>query len=137
MTFMHFGTKMQKKISTCSISEYPIKRYKILTPSEFPSYDKWSNFSLASNYPGPFSPDLWTELITKKIDFDLILAAGYPYDHILPAYLASKKWHIPIILIPFIHEEFPELHLTGFRLNILSNSDVVIALSNSEKKNIN
>ena len=74
------------------------------------------------------------ELLSKKIDFDLIIASGYPYDHILPAFFASKKWNVPLILIPFIHGEFPELHLTGFRLNILKNSNVITVLSDSEKK---
>lgn len=129
-----FWNKNAEKILEDPINEYPIKRFEILTPSEFPPYDKWRDFPLASNYPGPFSPDLWIELVTEKIDFDLIIGAGYPYDHILPAFFASKKWNIPLILIPFVHSEFPELHLTGFRLNILKNSDAITVLSNSEKK---
>jgi len=64
----------------------------------------------------------------------LILTTALPYDQILAAFLSAKKWKIPIIIIPLIDKEFPELYLNAVKLHILKNSDAIIALSNSEKK---
>jgi len=122
------------KITEDSATNYIIKRYDFLTPSEI-KFDKNSlTIPLINNYPGPFSPKLWNDLVLKKIDYDLIYVTSFPYDHIIPAYIAAKKWKIPIIITPLIHQEFPELYLTSMRLTILNNSDAIFVLSKSEKK---
>lgn len=132
-----FWNKNASKISNFTSYDYPIVRYEILTPSEIKfDDDNLLKLPLILNYPGPFLPDMWKDLITTKIDFDLIFTTAYPYDHIIPAYVASKKWKIPLIVLPLMHEEFPELYSTGLRLTMLSNSDAIVVLSESEKKNL-
>ena len=128
-----FWDKNAKKIKSDDSINYEIKRFDFLVPSQITRDDNLQNFPIPSNYPGPFSPKLWTELVLKKIDYDLIYVSSFPYDHILPAYVAAKKWNIPIIITPLIHQEFPELYFNAIRLTILNNSDGVFVISNSEK----
>lgn len=114
---------------------YEIKRYDFLIPSEI-KFDPESKFFFDRDHPGPFSLTLWSDLVCNKIDFDLIIIVGFPHDHIIPAYVAAKKWKLPLITIPLIHQEFPELYLTALRLTILNNSDRVFVMSESEKKKL-
>jgi len=128
-----FWDKNAKKIKSDNPINYEIKRFDFLVPSQIAHDDNLQNFPVPSNYPGPFSPKMWTELVLKKTDYDLIYATSFPYDHILPAYVAARKWNIPIIITPLIHQEFPELYFTATRLTILNNSDGIFVISNSEK----
>ena len=128
-----FWDKNAKKIKSDNSINYEIKRFDFLVPSQIAHDDNLQNFPIPSNYPGPFSPKMWTELVLKKIDYDLIYVSSFPYDHILPAYVAAKKWNIPIIITPLTHQEFPELYFTAIRLTILNNSDGIFVISNSEK----
>ena len=114
--------------------KYPIKRFEVVTPVQLKHGKDLEMFYYASSHPGPFSPSLWTELVTKKIDFDLIITASFPYDHVLPAYAASKKWNIPIIIYPMIHQEFIELFLNSIKLTLLENSNAIVVNTLSEKK---
>jgi len=114
--------------------EYPVKRFEVLIPSKIKNDDNLKMFSLLSNYPGPLMPDLWKALLAKKLEYDLIIVTAFPYDHVIPAYVAATKWKIPIISIPLIHDEFPELFLTGMRLSLLSTSNRILVLSQNEKK---
>ncbi|MDH3766784.1 MAG: glycosyltransferase family 4 protein, partial [Nitrosopumilus sp.] len=128
-----FWDKNAKKIKSDNSINYEIKRFDFLVPSQIAHDDSLQNFPIPSNYPGPFSPKMWTKLVLKKIDYDLIYVSSFPYDHILPAYVAAKKWNIPIIITPLTHQEFPELYFTAIRLTILNNSDGIFVISNSEK----
>ena len=129
-----FWDKNGKKITSDTTQNYEIKRYDFLTPTEIGFEEKLNDFPFATSYPGPFSPAMWNDLVLKKIDFDLIYATAFPYDHIIPAYVASKKWKIPIIITPLIHQEYPELYLTAMRLTMLNNSDGIFVISESERK---
>jgi glycosyltransferase involved in cell wall biosynthesis len=117
-----------------NLFNYTVKRFRITTPTEIKFDDKINSFYIVANHPGPFCPDLWQELVFKKIDFDLIIAASYPYDHIIPAYVASKKWNIPLIIYPMIHQEFVDLFLNSIKLTMLENADAIIVNTLSEKK---
>jgi glycosyltransferase involved in cell wall biosynthesis len=112
---------------------YPVKYFDILTPSEIKNSKYLQLFPLLSNYPGPLMPNLWLELLTKELKFDLIITIAFPYDQVVPSFIAAKKWGIPIIAIPLIHEEFPELFLTGMRLSLLTLANSIFVLSNHEK----
>ncbi len=109
-----------------------VKRFDFISLKEIPNSVS-DGLTFATSYPGPFSVSLWKKLVVSKIDFDLIVASAFPYDHILPAFVASKKWKIPLITIPLIHEKFPSLYLNGFRLSLLENSDSVLVLTDREK----
>lgn len=122
-----------EKITTNEIPNYPVKRFDFLLPDEIKSDENFEKFSLSSNYPGPFSPSLWNALITKRPNYDLIFVTAFPYDHSIPAFISAKKWKIPIIIMPLLHQEFPELYLTAFRLAMIDNSDSIFVLSKSEK----
>jgi glycosyltransferase involved in cell wall biosynthesis len=113
---------------------YPLKRFKITTPTDIKFDKDIESFYIASSHPGPFCPGLWQELVFKKIDYDLIIAASYPYDHIIPAYVAAKKWKIPLIIYPMIHQEFVDLFLNSIKLTMLENADAIIVNTLSEKK---
>ena len=76
---------------------------------------------------------MWNSLLKLQDDFDLIIASSFPYDHMIPAFLAAKKKNIPIIIIPHIHLEFPHLHFTAPKLAILENSDVIVVNTREEK----
>ena len=129
-----FWNKDAKKIHQYDSDNYPVKRFDLLTPSEI-NWDKYSQtFPWALSQPGPFSPKLWEELIINKIDYDLIFASSFPYDHILPAYVASKKWKIPIIIMPLIHSEDPEAFFSPTKLSMLYYSDGISVNTNYEKK---
>ncbi|MDH3825593.1 MAG: hypothetical protein OES14_07350, partial [Nitrosopumilus sp.] len=67
-----FWDKNAKKIKNDNSVNYEIKRFDFLTPSQIVHDDNLENFPIPSNHPGPFSPKLWTELVLKKIDYDLI-----------------------------------------------------------------
>ncbi|HSB57694.1 MAG TPA: glycosyltransferase family 4 protein [Nitrosopumilaceae archaeon] len=129
-----FWNKNGPKISNHDFKNYEVNRFDFLTPTEIKFDEKAKTIPLATNYPGPFSPDMWKNLIVKKIDYDLIFASAFPYDHIIPAYIAAKKWNIPIIIMPLIHQEFPWLYLTSIKLTMLNNCDAIIVLSESERK---
>lgn len=129
-----FWNRDSPKIKKNNFTKYEIKRFEILTPSEIKFNKDLESFYFASNHPGPFSTELWKEIVQKKINFDLIIAASYPYDHVIPAYIASKKWQIPLIVYPMIHQEFVELFLNSIKLTMLKNSESVIVNTNSEKK---
>ena len=109
-----------------------IKRFDFVSLKDIPN-SLSNELTFATSYPGPFSVSLWRELVISKIDFDLIIASAFPYDHMLPAFVASKKWKIPLITIPLIHEKFPSLYLNGFRLSLLENSDSILVLTAREK----
>ena len=129
-----FWNRDASKITEDKSKNNMIKRYDFLTPTEI-RYDKnLFTLPLITNHPGPFSPKLWNDLVLKKIDYDLIYVTSFPYDHVIPAYVAAKKWNIPLIIWPAIHQEFPELYLTSLRLTILNNSDAVFVQTHSEKK---
>jgi glycosyltransferase involved in cell wall biosynthesis len=117
-----------------NLLNYPLKRFKIATPTEIKFDNDIDSFYMASSHPGPFCPSLWQELVFKKIDYDLIIAASYPYDHIIPAYVAAKKWKIPLIIYPMIHQEFVDLFLNSIKLTMLENADAIIVNTLSEKK---
>jgi len=75
--------------------DYPVKRFDVIIPSKIKNDKNLQLFPLLSNYPGPFMPDLWTELLSKELQFDLIIATAFPYDHVIPAFIASKKMEHP------------------------------------------
>lgn len=129
-----FWDSTAETINDDNFKNYPIKRFKIAFPTKIKFDNDLDSFYYASSHPGPFCPRLWEELVLKKIDFDLIIAAAYPYDHIIPAYVASKKWKIPIIIYPMIHQEFVDLFLNSIKLTMLENSDAIIVNTQSEKK---
>ena len=112
-----------------------VKQFDFLVPTDI-KYEKEqnSNFPFVNSYPGPFSPQLWNELLLKEINYDLIYVTSFPHDHIIPAYIAAKKWNIPIIITPLMHQEFPEMYLTATKLTMLNSSDAIFVLSESEKK---
>jgi len=112
--------------------DYPVKRFDVLIPSKIKNDKNLQLLPLLSNYPGPFMPDLWIELLTRELKYDLIITIAFPYDHVIPAFIAAKKWDIPIIAIPLIHDEFPELFLTGMRLSLLSSANSILVLSQNE-----
>lgn len=129
-----FWNKDITKKEMMNFSPYTVNRYDVLTQQDI-KYDKSIlKLSIITNPPGPFLPKLWEDLVIKKINYDLIITLAYPFDHIIPAYLASKKWKIPIVIIPLLHQEFPHLYLNGLRLTMLHNSDTIIVMTNSEKK---
>lgn len=113
---------------------YEVKRYEITTPQEIKFDSTLLDFPIPTSHPGPFVPKLWNELVFEKIDCDLIFATCFPYDHIIPAYVGAKKWNKPIIIMPLIHQQFPELFLTSFRLTMLKHADAVLVISESEKQ---
>jgi len=129
-----FWDKNSRRITQTSSLNYEVRRFDFLLPTEI-KYDKRiTDFPFATNYPGPFSPKMWNDLVLKKIDYDLIYVTSFPHDHIIPAYIAAKKWNIPIIITPLIHQEFPELYLSVMKLTMLNNSDAIFVISNSEKR---
>ena len=70
--------------------DYPLKRYDNLTPMEIKFDNDVEKFPLVTNYPGPFLPKLWDDIVLNKIDFDLIITTAFPYDHIIPAFV--RRW---------------------------------------------
>jgi len=128
-----FWNKNIPKIKETEFEDYPITRYGVLTPEEIKFGKDLENFHLATSYPGPFLPQLWQDLVLNSNNFDLIFATAFPYDHILPAYVAAQKYRVPIIIAPLIHQEFPHLYLSGIKLSILDNSNAIVVLTNSEK----
>jgi glycogen synthase len=120
-------------ISENNTLDYKVTKHDFLIPTQIKHDFTLDKFNFVTTHPGPFSPKLWDKLFLKKNNFDLIFATAFPYDHILPAYAAAKKLKIPIITMPLIHQEFPELFLSAIKLTILNNSDGVVVLSNSEK----
>ena len=129
-----FWDKDAKKIQQYDSDNYKVKRFDILTPPEI-KWDKYvKDFPLALSLPGPFSPKSWEELVIKKIDYDLIFASSFPFGHILPAFVASKKWKIPIIILPLTHSEDRDVFFTPIKLSMLYYADGITVNTNYEKK---
>jgi glycosyltransferase involved in cell wall biosynthesis len=126
-----FWNSQTKKIENISTKNYDIKRYDVLTPGEIPSdlYD----LPLSVSSPGPFCPDMWNDLLKMENKSDLIVTSAFPYDHIIPAFVASKKHKIPLITIPFLHLEYPEYYLTGLKITLLSESNAIVVNTKHEK----
>jgi len=128
-----FWYEDSEKIKEFEPYEYSIQRCGFLIPTQIKHDKITTDFPFMTNYPGPFSPKMWNDLVLNKIDYDLIYVTSFPHDHIIPAYIAAKKWGIPIIFTPLIHQEFPELYLTSIKLTMLNNSDSIFVISESEK----
>ena len=79
---------------------------------------------------------MWESLLNMDEKFDLIIASSFPYDHIIPAFLASQKFNIPFIILPHIHLQFPHLHFTATKLAILENSNLIIVNTKEEKNHL-
>lgn len=112
--------------------KYQIRRYPIVLPSRI-SEDLYK-FPFSIGSPGPFCPDMWHDLLNLEEKPDLIIATAFPYNHIIPSIIAAKKYDIPIIMIPHLHLEFPELYLTGLRITLLHASDLIVVNTETEKK---
>lgn len=112
--------------------KYPIKRYDVLQPRLI--HDDLIRYPLSISYPGPFCPQMWSDLFDMKDKTDLLIASSFPYDHIMPAFVASKKYKIPIIIIPFLHLQYPEYYFTGTKLAILNDCDAIVVMTNVEKQ---
>ena len=123
-----------KKIVNPPSLDYEIKRYEIFPPHKIPKEFHYFPFTISS--PGPFSPDLWKDLLNLEENFDLIIGTAFPYDHIIPAFLASKKYGIPLIMIPALHLDFPYLYLTGLKLTLLSDATAIIVYTEEEKNTL-
>lgn len=121
-----------KTIGNPTEKNYQVKRYSILQPSKVPTELYDLPFTIGS--PGPFCPDMWHDLLNLEEKPDLIIATAFPYNHIIPAFLASKKYKIPIIVIPHLHLEFPELYFTGIRIALLQGSDMIVVNTETEKQ---
>ena len=121
-----------KKVDSESSKNYKIKRYEILTAERIKEDEYDMPFTITS--PGPFCPEMWNDLLNMTEKFDLIVATAFPYTHIIPAFLASKKFQIPLLLIPHLHLEFPESYFTGLWLSILDGSDMIIVNTSKEKQ---
>jgi len=128
-----FWYAKSKKIQNPPSLNYEVKYSDFLIPSQIKYQKTLEKFPFYSNYPGPFSPQLWKDLVVDQVNFDLIFATAFPYDHVFPAFLSAKKWKIPFICMPLVHQNFPELFLNSIKLTLLSNSDSIIVLSKSEK----
>jgi len=128
-----FWNKNEKKIHCQNNSGEKTNRFNFLTPEQLP-ISLIENFPLSSSHPGPFLANLWSELITNSGNYDLIYVISFPYDHVYPAIFTAKKWNIPIIITPLIHQEFPELFLTGLKLSILNEANSITVSTRSEKK---
>jgi glycosyltransferase involved in cell wall biosynthesis len=129
-----FWSKKNSQDIDTKEQNYLVKRFKILTPTEIHPSEFSFPYSISSL--GPFCPEMWNSLFNLDDDFDLIVASSFPYDHIIPAFLAAKKKDIPIIIIPHIHLEFPHLHFTASKLTILKNSDIIVVNTKNEKNHL-
>lgn len=119
---------------TRNLKKYSIIRCDVTTPSIVT--DELKDFPFAINVPGPFSIKMWKYLFSETKNFDLIIGSAFPYNHLIPTLLASKKFNKPAICIPHIHLEFPEHYMTGFRLSLLDNFDVITVNTNYEKSQL-
>ncbi len=131
LDLLSFWSKKNSQDIDTKEQNYLVKRFKILTPTEIHLSEL--SFPYAISSLGPFCPEMWNSLLNLDDNFDLIIVSSFPYDHIIPAFLAAKKKDIPIIIIPHIHLEFPHLHFTASKLTILKNSDTIVVNTKNEK----
>ena len=117
-----------------NLKKYSIIRCDVTTPSIVTN--ELQDFPFAINVPGPFSIKMWNYLFSEIKDFDLLIGSAFPYNHLIPTLLASKKFNKPSICIPHIHLEFPEHYMTGFRLSLLDNFDAITVNTNYEKSQL-
>ena len=64
-----FWYPQSKKIQESPNLAYKVKNYDFLIPTEIKQDDNLEKLPIISNHPGPFSPDLWRDLICKKKRF--------------------------------------------------------------------
>ena len=115
-------------------NNYKIHRFEILTPSDISPNEFTFPFAISSF--GPFCPKMWESLLNMNEKFDLIIASSFPYDHIIPAFLASQKFNIPFMILPHIHSEFLYHNFTAQKLSILSNTDAIVVNTEYEKNQL-
>lgn len=130
-----FWNPHAKLIETNDLKKkYVIRRYNVLTPSEVD--DDLRKFPFSISMPGPFSPKMWEDIINFGPSFDLIIVSSFPYNHVIPAYHVAQKSKIPIIVMPHIHLQFPEIYLTGLRLALINQSNAIVVNTNAEKNSL-
>lgn len=129
-----FWNEIIEPIDNSNDKKYQIKRYSIVQPSKV--LEDLYEFPFSIGSPGPFCPDMWHDLLNLEEKPDLIIATAFPYNHMIPAIIAAKKYEIPIIVIPHLHLEFPELYLTGLRITLLHESDLIVVNTETEKRTL-
>ena len=127
-----FWNDKLEPVNDLQTKKYAIKRYNVLQPRLVP--DDLTRYPLSVSYPGPFCPQMWDDLLNMTNKVDLIITSAFPYDHVVPAFVSSKKHQIPLIIIPFLHLQYPEYYFTGTRLSILNDSDAIVVMTNAEKQ---
>jgi len=129
-----FWNTTKKNTSIDENKNYKIHRFEILTPSNISPNEFTFPFAISSF--GPFCPKMWESLLNMDEKFDLIIASSFPYDHIIPAFLASQKFNIPFMILPHIHSEFLYHNFTAQKLSILSNTDAIVVNTEYEKNQL-
>ncbi len=129
-----FWNKNDVQLNFPDNSNYKIKRFDIQIPSEASFDIDFFPYSISSL--GPFCPEMWNSLLNLKENFDLIIVSSFPYDHIVPAFIAAKKNNIPLMILPHIHSEFPYLHFTSSKLTILENSEAIVVNTDEEQNQL-
>ncbi|MDE1844242.1 MAG: glycosyltransferase family 4 protein [Thaumarchaeota archaeon] len=127
-----FWNDKLKTANDLQTKKYSIKRFDVLQPHLVS--DDLIQHPLSVSYPGPFCPQMWNDLLDMRDKTDLMIASSFPYDHMIPAFVASKKYKIPFVVIPFLHLQYPEYYFTGTKLAILNDSDAIIVMTNVEKQ---
>lgn len=127
-----FWNDKSESTNDLQTKKYLIKRYDVLQPHSISN--ELIRYPLSISYPGPFCPQMWDDLLNLKDKSDLMIAGSFPYEHVIPAFVASKKHKIPVIIIPFLHLQYPEYYFTGTKLAILNDSDAIVVMTNAEKQ---
>lgn len=84
-----FWNDKLEPVNNLQTKKYPIKRYDVLQPRLVS--DDLLQYPLSVSYPGPFCPQMWDDLLNMKDKADLLIVSAFPYDHVIPAFIASKK----------------------------------------------
>jgi len=83
---------------------------------------------------GPVCPGLFTAILRRAREYDLVHINNLHYAHAAMAFWAARWRGLPVVITPHVHAEQQATYDVGYMLDILRSSDQVIADTRAEKE---
>jgi glycogen(starch) synthase len=83
---------------------------------------------------GPLCPGMFTALLSRLPQYDLVHLNCLVYSHVAYGYLAARWRNVPVVVTPHAHVEQETTYGIGYQLDVLRGSDHVIAVTEGERE---
>ena len=82
---------------------------------------------------GPLCPGMFTAMLSRLPQYDLVHLNCLVYGHATYGYLAARWRHVPVVVTPHTHAKQEVTYGIGYQLDVLRGSDHVIADTDGER----